>query len=132
MAAHEIATFEELVRRSIDEPEWFWDAVVRFLGIRFTEPYTEVLDVSEGIPFAQWFTGGRTNLAISCVDRWADDPERATEPAMVWEGEEGEVRTLTFVELRTLTDRIASGLAARGVRAGDAVGLFGAFASELG
>jgi acetyl-CoA synthetase len=124
MAAHEIATFKELLGRSIDEPEWFWDAVVRFLGLRFTEPYTEVLDVSEGVPFAQWFTGGRTNLAISCVDRWADDPERAAAPAVVWEGEEGEVRTLTFVELRTLTDRIASGLTARGVAAGDAVGLF--------
>ena len=43
---------------------------------------------------------------------------------MVWEGEEGEVRTLTWTELRALTDRIASGLAARGVQAGDAVGLF--------
>ena len=51
-------------------------------------------------------------------------PSAPTEPAVVWEGEEGEVRTLTCVELRTLTDRIASGLAARGVSAGDAVGLF--------
>ena len=51
-------------------------------------------------------------------------PSAPREPAVVWEGEEGEVRTLTYVELRTLTDRIASGLAARGVAAGDAVGLF--------
>ena len=43
---------------------------------------------------------------------------------MVWEGEEGVVRTLTWSELRALTDRIASGLAARGVQRGDAVGLF--------
>jgi acetyl-CoA synthetase len=124
MAAHEIETFADLVRRSIDEPEWFWDAVVRFLDLRFDEPYTEVLDASAGIPFAQWFTGGTTNVATSCIDRWADDPARAAETAVIWEGEEDTVRTLTWSELRTLTDRIASGLAARGVGPGDAVGLF--------
>ncbi len=80
---------------------------------------------SDGVPFAQWFTGGRTNLAISCVDRWADDPA-TRRPSPPWSGKarRATVRTLTFVELRTLTDRIASGLAARGVSAGDAVGLF--------
>ena len=80
MAAHDIATFDELVRRSIDEPEWFWDAVVRFLDLRFTRAVHRVLDMSAGIAFAQWFTGGRTNIAISCVDRWADDPERPANP----------------------------------------------------
>ncbi|GIU89078.1 MAG: hypothetical protein KatS3mg010_0177 [Acidimicrobiia bacterium] len=48
----------------------------------------------------------------------------ASEIAVLWEGEEGAVRSLTWTELRALTDRIAAGLAARGVGAGDAVGLF--------
>src|SRR5690348_13213762 len=74
MAAESIATFVELVARSIDEPEWFWDAVVRFLDLRFSTPYDRVLDVSDGVPWAKWFTGGRLNLAVSCVDKWADDP----------------------------------------------------------
>ena len=97
---------------------------MRFLGLRFDAPYERVLDVDDGAPWARWFTGGRLNLATSCVDRWADDPATASDPAVVWEGEEGATRTLTWRELRTLTDGIASGLAARGVGEGDAVGLF--------
>ena len=110
MAAEGIADFPELVARSIDEPEWFWDAVVRFLDIRFSKPYERVLDTSDGIPWAKWFVGGECNLASTCVDRYADDPSGATTSAVMWEGEEGDVRTLTWSELRTLTDRIASGL----------------------
>ncbi len=123
-AAEGIADFATLRDRSIAEPEWFWDAVVRFLGLVFTEPYTQVVDLSDGAPWARWFTGGKLNLASSCVDRWADDAAKADRPAVVWEGEEGTTRTLSWRELRALTDGIASGLAARGVGVGDAVGIF--------
>ena len=124
MAAEHIDEFPDLVARSIDDPEWFWDAVVRFLDIRFSHPYDRVLDTAEGVPWATWFVGGRTNLADTCLDRQADDPTVSDGAAVVWEGEEGEVRTLTWTELRALTDRIAHGLRARGVQRGDAVGLF--------
>jgi acetyl-CoA synthetase len=124
MHAQGIHDFPELVARSIDEPQWFWDAVVRFLDVRFSRPYEAVLDTSDGVPWAKWFVGGRCNLAATCVDRDADDPATCAHVAVVWEGEEGTVRTLTWAELRSLTDRIASGLRARGVRRGDAVGLF--------
>ena len=124
MTSEGIATFAELRDRSIAEPEWFWDAVVRFCGIRFSTPYAHVLDTSDGVPWAKWFTGGTTNLALTCLDRHAADPERAAQVAVDWEAEDGTVRTLTWTELRALTDRIAAGLAARGVGAGDAVGLF--------
>src|ERR1043165_5218400 len=124
MAAEHVPHFPDLVARSIDDPEWFWDAVVRFLGVQFARPYERVLDTSDGIPWAKWFVGGRGNLAATCLDRHADDAATRDEPAVVWEGEAGDVRTLTWAELRTLTDRIASGLRARGVGTGDAVGLF--------
>jgi acetyl-CoA synthetase len=124
MTEHGIATFVHLVQRSIDEPEWFWDAAVRFLDLRFTTPYSEVLDLTDGVPFAKWFTGGTLNLATTCVDVRADDPATADLPAIVWEGEEDAVRTWSWSELRTATDQIAAGLRARGVGPGDAVGLF--------
>jgi acetyl-CoA synthetase len=119
MAAAGIEDFPTLVTRSITEPEWFWDAVVGYLGLTFDTPYTSVLDTSAGAPWATWFTGGRCNVATMCVDARAGD-----QPAVIWEGEDGETRTLTGEELRVLTDRIASGLHSRGVREGDAVGLF--------
>jgi acetyl-CoA synthetase len=124
MSDHGLGGFAELLARSIAEPEWFWDAVVRFLDLPFATPYTKVLDTSAGIPFATWFTDGTCNIAAACVDRWADDPATASSTAVIWEGEEGEVRTFSWSELRTLTDRIAAGLRARGVKSGDSVGLF--------
>jgi len=119
MVAEQIAEFPTLVERSIAEPEWFWDAVVRFLALPFVEPYTRVLDTSDGIAWARWFVGGTSNAASMCLDTAPAD-----QLAVVWEGEDGEVRELTYAQLRTLTNCIASGLAARGVKQGDAVGLF--------
>src|SRR5262245_12629067 len=114
-AAHGLPSFDALLQRSIDDPEWFWDAVVQFLGLRFASPYDRVLDTSDGVPFAKWFTGGTLNIAASCLDRWADDPTTAADPAVVWEGEEGATRTMSWTELRALTARVAAGLQARGV-----------------
>jgi len=122
MAAHDIADFDELVRRSIDEPEWFWDAVVRFLDLEWFSPYENVLDISDGIAWARWFTGGTVNLAHNCVDRWAtSEPERT---AIVWEGEDGAVRTWSFAELRAQADGLAALLERRGIGHGDVVGIF--------
>ncbi|MBV8235581.1 MAG: AMP-binding protein, partial [Acidimicrobiia bacterium] len=119
MAAHGIARYEDLERRSVEDPEWFWDAVVKFLGIDFPTPYHQVLDVSDGIPWARWFVGGKTNFAHVAVDR--HPPER---PAIVWEGEDGDVRTWTYGELRAQADGLAALLVERGIGEGDAVGVY--------
>ncbi len=91
MRANGIASEDELVRRSTQDVGWFWDAVVRDLGLEFFEPYERVLDTSRGVEWATWFGGGSVNLAHNCVDRWAERTPNAL--ALVWEGEEGEVRT---------------------------------------
>ncbi|MBV9041897.1 MAG: AMP-binding protein [Acidimicrobiia bacterium] len=119
MAAHGIERFEDLERRSIEDPVWFWDAVVRFLDIDFPTPYSKVLDASAGIPWAKWFVGGQTNFGYLAVDR--HPPERT---AIVWEGEDGEVRTWTYGELRAQADGLASLLVERGIGEGDAVGVY--------
>ena len=122
MAEHGISSFEELRRRSIDDVAWFWDAVVRFLGIPFSTPYTEVLDTTDGIEWARWFADGQTNLAAICVDRWATDTPDAE--AVRWEGEDGAVRELTYAELARHVDGLAALLRERGIGPGDAVGIF--------
>jgi len=122
MQVEGIADFDTLLARSIAEPEWFWDAVVRFLGIRFQTPYDKVLDTTGGIPWATWFTGGTLNAADVCVDRHAEEhPDRW---AVVWEGEDGEVRQWTYGELRRQADALAQLLSDAGVGEGDAVGVF--------
>ena len=121
MRAEGIGSYEELVSRSTADVEWFWDAVVRDLDLRFDVPYERVLDASRGPAWATWFVGGRLNLAANCVDRWAEATPDA--PAVVWEGEDREVRTLAYQELRELVDRLAHGLRSLGVGPRDPVGI---------
>ncbi|MBI2236992.1 MAG: AMP-dependent synthetase, partial [Actinobacteria bacterium] len=113
-----IGTYEDLVARSTGDVEWFWDAAVRDLGIEFFEPYERVLDTSKGIEWATWFTGGKVNLAHNCVDRWAERTADAV--AVISEYEDGEVRLVTYRELRATADRVAHGLRPPGVGRGDA------------
>jgi acetyl-CoA synthetase len=129
MRAHDVGSYEDLVRRSQDEPEWFWDAVIQDLDIEFFKPYEQVMDTSKGIPWTTWFVGGTTNLAHNCVDKWAErTPELV---AVVWEGEDGDVRRVSYRELREMADRLAGGLRSLGVGEGDAVGIFMPMAPEI-
>jgi acetyl-CoA synthetase len=121
-------SYEDLVARSQDDIAWFWDAVVRDLGLEFYEPYQTVLDASGGIPWAKWFVGGRINLAHNCVDRWAERTPDKT--AVLWEGEEGTVRRVSYAQLQEMANRLAGGLRSLGVGVGDTVGIFMPMAPE--
>ena len=124
MRAHGIDDYHELVRRSQEEIEWFWQAAIDDVGIDFFAPYERILDASAGPEWPRWFVGGRINLTYNCVDRHAASPERAQRAALLWEGEDGEVRALTYAELGAEVNRVANGLRALGVREGDAVGVY--------
>ncbi|MGH9169184.1 MAG: AMP-binding protein, partial [Acidimicrobiia bacterium] len=128
MRTHGIGSYEDLVARSQDDVEWFWDAVVKDLGIEFFQPYDRVLDTSDGVPWSKWFVGGTINLAHNCVDVWAERTPQAV--AVLWEGETGETRRVTYAELREMADRLAAGLRSLGVRERDAVGIFLPMAPE--
>jgi acetyl-CoA synthetase len=123
MRTNGIRDIDELRRRSVEDIEWYWDAVVKDLDIEFSTPYTKVLDTSGGIPWAKWFCGGRLNLVWNCVDRWAHSGA-ADRPALIGESETGEVRGLTFKELHKKIDCAAAGLLEMGVGKGDAVAVF--------
>src|SRR2546423_9038051 len=119
MRTHGIGSIDELRRRSVHDVEWYWDAVVKDLGIEFSTPYDTVLDDSEGAPWAKWFTGGRINLVWNCVDRWAHGPAR-DQIALIGESETGTTRGLTFADVRSQVDQVAAGLREAGIVKGDA------------
>jgi acetyl-CoA synthetase len=123
MRALGIKDIDEMRARSVDDIEWYWDAVVKDLGLEFSTPYDTVLDTSRGIPWATWFGGGRINLTWNCVDRWAHSDAK-DRPAIIGESETGEVSGLTYKELHKKIDRLAAGLLEMGVGKGDAVGVF--------
>jgi acetyl-CoA synthetase len=110
---------EAFLRFSVDQPERFWDELMREIRVRWFTPYAQVMDVSRGPEWAQWFVGGRLNIAHNCLDCWAESGS----VACIWEGESGETQSLTFGELRNQADRIANGLVALGLQPGDRVAL---------
>ena len=129
MRRHGITGYWDLVARSQEDPEWYWAAAIEDLGIHFARPYEQILDAGEGPQWPRWFTGGRINLVQTCVKQHADSA-RAGEPAIVWEGEEGTTRTLSYQRLSTEIGRAANGLRALGVGEGDRVAVFMPMAPE--
>jgi acetyl-CoA synthetase len=122
MRQQRVETYDQLVARSIAQPEWFWDAVVEFLGIPFDPRPTRVLDAHNGLPWTRWFVDGGINLAYACVDRWA--AVQRTTTAIVEEREAGAVRSLTYGQLRDEVTRATSALRAAGVGPGDRVAIY--------
>jgi acetyl-CoA synthetase len=123
MRAHGIGDFHELVTRSQDDIEWYWNAAIEDLGIDFSTPYSQLLDTSDGIAFARWFVGGRINLVYNTVDRHAASP-LASNLALIWEGEDGDVRRITYRELAAEVNKVANGLSELGIAVGDTVGVY--------
>ena len=123
MDRHGIGTFEELLQRADDDIEWFWDAAVKDIDIAFYRDYEKVVDMSQGKPWARWWIGGRMNIVHSCLDRHRDGAYR-DKPAVIWEGEPGDRRTLTYGELDRQVSKLAGGLRRLGVQPGDRVGIF--------
>ena len=130
MKAHNISTFDELLRRSTEDIEWFWEAVIQDLDIRFSTPYRKILDTSRGDPWARWCVGGRLNIADNCLDKWMGTPveKRA---ALRWEGEEGGERTLTYGALYWEVSRMAGALRQLGLKKGDVIGVFMPMVPEI-
>jgi len=123
MNAHEIATFDELLGRSNKDIGWFWEAVLKDLQVEFYEPYSQVVDVSGGMPWARWCVGGKLNAVHNALDKWMNTlSERRA--ALIWEGEGGETRALSYRDLYQEVNRVANALRALGLRKGDAIGLF--------
>ena len=120
--ANGLTTWEEIADRAAADPSWFWGAVADELGLVWSRQYDTVLDLSAGPAWPRWFVGGRMNYVVSAVDRHL--AERAGEVALVWEGDDGATRSLTFGELAAEVNRLSNALRALGIGKGDRVGIF--------
>ncbi|MBM4193343.1 MAG: acetate--CoA ligase [Gemmatimonadetes bacterium] len=110
---------EDIYRRAEKDFETYWADAARSLD--WIEPWHTVLDWKP--PYAKWFLGGKLNIAANCVDRHAVGPH-GSKPAIIWEGEPGDTRTLTYAELYQEVQRFANVLRSRGVAKGDRVGIY--------
>ena len=113
---------EALQRHAERDPAWFWGAAADDLSLAWQRRPSGVLDLSRGVEWSRWWTGGAFNYAAAATDpRAAADPGGA---AVTWEGEDGSVRRLTNTELKAEVDRAAAMLTKLGIGEGDRVGIF--------
>ncbi|MFH0943958.1 MAG: acetate--CoA ligase [Planctomycetota bacterium] len=116
----------EMYARSIDDPEGFFSELAE--SFHWFEKWHQVLDWK--VPYAKWFVGGKTNLSYNCLDRhlatW-----RRNKAAIIWEGEPGDVRTLTYGQLHAEVCRFANTLLGLGLETGDRVAVYMPMIPEL-
>ena len=111
-----MAEYKRLYAESIDKPNVFWAREAKEL--KWRETWKSVLEWQA--PDARWFVGAKLNVCENCVDRHLDGPRR-NKAAIIWEGEPGEKRTLTYLQLHREICRFANVLEARGVKSKDRV-----------
>ena len=109
--------YEELYRKSIEHPEKFWAQQAAELLVWHTK-WKTVLEWNE--PFAKWFVGGQLNVAENCLDRHLHDGRR-NKAALIWEGEPGDSKTLTYQQLHREVCKFANVLKRNHIKKGDRV-----------
>jgi len=130
MKKHNIKNYDELIKKSTEDIEWFWDAISKDLDIEWFKPYEKVLDDSDGIQWTKWFIGGKLNIVHNVVDRHATS-EKKNNTAIVWETESGESRKTTYEELYKEVNKFANALKQLGVKKGDRVGIYMPMVPEI-
>jgi acetyl-CoA synthetase len=121
-----LAEYESMWTRAKDDPEGFWAEQAKSLA--WTEPWKKVLVWNE--PFVQWFTGGKLNAAVNCVDRHVA-AGRGNKAAIIWEGEPGDSRVLRYQDLEREVCKFANVLKKLGVSKGDRITLYMPMVPEL-
>ncbi|MBK5189695.1 MAG: AMP-binding protein, partial [Gemmatimonadaceae bacterium] len=109
----------DVYARAARDYEAFWAECAREL--EWSKPFTTVLEWKP--PWAKWFPDGELNASVNCVDRHVRGA-RADKAAIIWEGEPGDTRTLTYAELLDEVSRFASVLDSLGVKRGDRVAIY--------
>jgi acetyl-CoA synthetase len=109
--------YEELYRKSIKNPEKFWSQQAEQL-LLWHKKWDEVLKWNA--PFAEWFVGGQLNVSENCLDRHLEGPRR-NKAAIIWEGEPGEKRTLTYQQLHREVCKFANVLRRSQIEKGDRI-----------
>lgn len=118
-AANAVATADLYAQADADR-EAFWAQQAR--ALHWHTPFTEVLDWSNP-PFAQWFADGELNVAYNCLDRHVE-AGNGDRVALLWEGEPGDERRITYAELTDEVKRVANVLTDLGVEQGDRVAIY--------
>jgi acetyl-CoA synthetase len=118
--------YDTLWKKAADNLEDFWGELAGEL--HWFKPYSKVLEWNE--PFARWFVGGQTNVSYNCLDLHLSTP-RINKAAILWEGEPGDTRVLTYQTLHHEVCKFANVLRSLGIKPGDVVSIYMPMVPEL-
>lgn len=119
---HGYGSLDQLQEDAERDAPVFWDRVVAEVGLEWSTPYTQTLDMSDGIMWPRWFVGGRLDLVDNIVGKHARrHPDKV---AVRWEGDAGEERRITYAELAREVDGVAAGLRALGAGEGSRIAIY--------
>ncbi|MBI3804043.1 MAG: acetate--CoA ligase [Nitrospirae bacterium] len=121
-----LEAYKRLYRKAEKDPEAFWAGLAKELT--WFKPWKKVLEWKP--PFAKWFVGGKINIAYNCLDRHLET-WRKNKAAIIWEGEPGDSRVLTYQDLHREVCRFANVLKGQGVVKGDRVAIYMPMIPEL-
>src|SRR5215469_16617419 len=118
--------YQEIYEAAAANPEKFWAKVAE--DLHWFQKWDRVLEWD--LPWAKWFAGGKLNLSYNCLDRHVSGP-RKNKAAIIWEGEPGEIRTLTYQQLLREVSKCANALKSLGINTGDRVAIYMGMTPEL-
>ncbi|WP_051045258.1 AMP-binding protein [Halalkalibacterium ligniniphilum] len=117
-------SYEAFYQASIDDIAWFWEEAEKELGIPWFKQYEKALSLEKGIQWPVWFQNGALNAMDAAVSRWANDPTMREKQALLWEGEDGQIRQYSFAEMQAEVERAAGGLKKLGLKKGEIVAIY--------
>lgn len=112
--------YQQLYAKAKADPQAFWSQLAE-KELYWFEKWSETLDWQP--PFAKWFVNGKINICYNCIDRHLTTWRR-NKPAIIWEGEPGDSRTITYEQLHREVCQFANALKELGVKKGDVVGIY--------
>src|SRR5947208_623248 len=123
---HSLEVYDSITKRATEDPEGYWADIAAEL--HWFEPWKKVLEWDS--PFAKWFVGGKTNIAFNCIDRHLSSATK-NKVAILWEGEPGDVRALSYQMLHYEVCRFANVLKSLGIEKGDRATIYMGMVPEL-
>ena len=114
------ATYKRLYQESVNSPDTFWGREAKKF-LTWDKPFKKVLQWK--LPHAKWFGDGKLNVSSNCLDRHLEGP-RANKAAIIFEGEPGDIRTITYRQLHQEVCRFANALTAAGIKKGDRIAIY--------
>jgi acetyl-CoA synthetase len=117
-------SFDDFYEASIRDIGWFWNEVNKDMELVWSKDYDQTLDMSGGFKWPKWFVNGKLNVVQNCLEKWGKHSNVYDKNAIVWEGEDGRVRTYTYRELNQEVEVVAVGLKKQGITKGDRVMIY--------